>query len=232
LKKFLENKVLFFRHQTDDGKFYKLPPVKENEAEITDMIPGEKYLIQVNTASFGVESTEPLEVTQTVRKLLISLLSQRGWKYYNFIPEPNPVTNIASVIDSVNVTLEWPLPEGRIDFYFISWKLDEPINDPDDDEDEEESSSISRSGSKNISSTDVIQTSGKVGVLIGELIPGAKYSFEIYTTSHELKSDVTSLTTRTSKILYIIKILLVCLFNLLLLVLDCFLLLVNFYFLA
>lgn len=32
------------------------------------MIPGEKYVIQVNTASFGVESTEPLEVTQTVRK--------------------------------------------------------------------------------------------------------------------------------------------------------------------
>lgn len=57
-----------FRHQTDDGKFYKLPPVKENEAEITDMIPGDKYLIQVNTASFGVESTDPLEVTQTVRK--------------------------------------------------------------------------------------------------------------------------------------------------------------------
>lgn len=42
--------------------------MKENEAEITDMIPGDKYLIQVNTASFGVESTDPLEVTQTVRK--------------------------------------------------------------------------------------------------------------------------------------------------------------------
>jgi len=46
--------------------------VKENEAEITDMIPGDKYLIQVNTASFGVESTDPLEVTQTVRKSLFT----------------------------------------------------------------------------------------------------------------------------------------------------------------
>ena len=55
------------RYRTDI-KWYKLPPVRANEAEVTDMIPGEKYVIQVNTVSFGVESTEPLEVTQTVRK--------------------------------------------------------------------------------------------------------------------------------------------------------------------
>lgn len=34
------------------------------------MIPGEKYIIQVNTVSFGTESNEPLQVNQTVSEYL------------------------------------------------------------------------------------------------------------------------------------------------------------------
>jgi cadherin 5 type 2 (VE-cadherin) len=59
---------LFRYHTEEDNRLFKLPPVKENHANVLDMIPGEKYVIQVNTVSFGVESTEPLEVTQTVSK--------------------------------------------------------------------------------------------------------------------------------------------------------------------
>ncbi|CAB3367061.1 Hypothetical predicted protein [Cloeon dipterum] len=169
------------RHQTDDGKFYKLPAVKENETEIIDMIPGEKYLIQVNTASFGVESTDPPGVTQTI--------------------QPNGVSNIESLIDSVNVTLAWPKPEGRIDFYSIAWKLEEELNDPEEDEDNDEESPVPIAGSKNISTSDVVENNGKVSVLIGELIPGAKYSFLIYTTSHGQNSDVTEFVTRTMPLL-------------------------------
>ncbi|XP_059474266.1 tyrosine-protein phosphatase 10D [Neocloeon triangulifer] len=169
------------RHQTDDGKFYKLPPVKVNEAEITDMIAGEKYLIQVNTASFGVESTDPLEVTQTV--------------------QPNPVTNIVSLIDSVNVTLEWPKPEGRIDLYSIAWKLEEQLGEPEEEEGEGEEGRAPTSGNKTISSADVVELNGRVRVLVGELVPGAKYSLQIFTTSHGLKSEVTALTTRTMPLL-------------------------------
>jgi cadherin 5 type 2 (VE-cadherin) len=40
--------------------------VKEHEALVEDMTPGEKYRIQVNTVSYGVESNQPQEVTQTV----------------------------------------------------------------------------------------------------------------------------------------------------------------------
>lgn len=38
------------------------------EAEITDMTPGEKYTIQVNTVSYGVESSSPQQANHTVRK--------------------------------------------------------------------------------------------------------------------------------------------------------------------
>jgi hypothetical protein len=53
-----------------DERWFKLALVRENKANVTDMIPGEKYLIQVYTVSFGVESTEYLEVTQSIRKCL------------------------------------------------------------------------------------------------------------------------------------------------------------------
>jgi len=116
--------------------------------------------------------------------------------------EPNPVNIIEAAIDSANVTLKWPLPEGRIDFYIVSWKLEEPLGDLDNEDDDEENEKIIHSGSKNISSADVTQNDGKIGILIGELIPGAKYTFEVFTTSHGLKSETTALTSRTSKFLY------------------------------
>ena len=57
------------RYRTeDDPRWVKLPSVKVTEAEVADMTPGEKYTIQVNTVSFGVESLYPLHVNHTVRK--------------------------------------------------------------------------------------------------------------------------------------------------------------------
>lgn len=52
----------------DDPRWVKLPSVRETEAEVADMTPGEKYTIQVNTVSYGVESLYPLQVNHTVRK--------------------------------------------------------------------------------------------------------------------------------------------------------------------
>lgn len=78
-----------------------MPSVKTTEADVTDMTPGEKYTIQVNTVSYGVESPNPQQVNQTVR--------------------PNPVSNIAPLADSNNITLEWPRPEGRVETYIIHW---------------------------------------------------------------------------------------------------------------
>jgi receptor-type tyrosine-protein phosphatase beta len=57
------------RYRTeDDPRWVKLPSVKETEAEVADMTPGERYTIQVNTVSFGVESLYPLQVNHTIRK--------------------------------------------------------------------------------------------------------------------------------------------------------------------
>lgn len=65
------------------------------------MTPGEKYTIQINTVSYGVESEFPQFVNQTVR--------------------PNPVSNIALLVDSTNITLEWPRPDGRVETYILKW---------------------------------------------------------------------------------------------------------------
>lgn len=39
-----------------------------NEVKVTDMTPGERYTVQVNTGSHGVEGLHPLNVTHTTRK--------------------------------------------------------------------------------------------------------------------------------------------------------------------
>jgi receptor-type tyrosine-protein phosphatase beta len=110
---------------------------------------------------------------------------------------PNPVSNIAPLVDSTNVTLEWPRPEGRIDKYSISWQPDEP-EEIGEDEDEDEDHHRGGFGNKTIDgSTPIVD--GRVRVLIGDLMPGAKYLFKIFTTSYKLMSDITQLTTRTSK---------------------------------
>lgn len=90
------------RYRTESEKqWVRLPAVRSHEADVTDMTPGEKYTIQVNTVSFGVESPNPEQVNQTVR--------------------PNPVSNILPLADSTNITLEWPRPEGRIESYVLRW---------------------------------------------------------------------------------------------------------------
>lgn len=59
------------RYRTDsDRTWVRLPAVQTMEAEVTDMIPGERYTIQVNTVSYGLESNEPQQLNHTVRKYL------------------------------------------------------------------------------------------------------------------------------------------------------------------
>ncbi|XP_071631195.1 tyrosine-protein phosphatase 10D isoform X5 [Temnothorax longispinosus] len=159
------------RYRTeDDPRWVKLPSVRDTEAEVADMTPGEKYTIQVNTVSYGVESLYPLQVNHTVR--------------------PNPALNITPVIDSTNVTLEWPRPEGRIETYVIRWW---PVENPED------------SRTKNVSETNdvpdisfeenAVQTER---ILVSDLMPGVQYFFVVYTISYDLVSDITNLTTRTN----------------------------------
>ncbi|XP_011258051.1 tyrosine-protein phosphatase 10D isoform X4 [Camponotus floridanus] len=155
------------RYRTeDDPRWVKLPSVRDMEAEVADMTAGERYTIQINTVSYGVESLYPLQVNHTVR--------------------PNPVLNITPVIDSTNVTLEWPRPEGRIEIYVIRWW---PVKNPED------------SRSKNVSEKNVsdISFEGQIRkVLMSDLMPGVQYFFVVYTMSYDLVSDISNLTTRTN----------------------------------
>lgn len=59
------------RYRTEsDTQWVRLPsvPASSTEAEVTDMTAGERYTIQVNTVSAGVESLYPQQVNHTVRK--------------------------------------------------------------------------------------------------------------------------------------------------------------------
>lgn len=155
--------ALRYRTETE-RQWVRLPPLKDTEAEVTDLTPGERYTIQVNTVSYGLESNEPQQLNHTVR--------------------PNPVSNIAPLVDSNNVTLEWPRPEGRVEFYVMKWW---PTANPEQE--------IERNVTQNQN------TSGHVRVLIGELMPGIDYTFHIRAISYDLDSDLTILPIRTSKLL-------------------------------
>ncbi|XP_035899329.1 tyrosine-protein phosphatase 10D isoform X4 [Anopheles stephensi] len=165
------------RYRTESEKqWIRLPSVKATEADVTDMTPGEKYTIQVNTVSYGVESPNPQQVNQTVR--------------------PNPVSNIAPLVDSNNITLEFPRPEGRVETYIIHWW---PTEQPD------------QVSMKNFTETNtilpypgtlsddekVVEEPPLVRLLIGDLMSGVMYNFKIQTISYGLTSDLTKLQTRT-----------------------------------
>lgn len=146
----------------EDEKWTRLPPVKgATETEITDMTPGEKYLIQVNTVSYGVESMHPLQFNYTVR--------------------PNGVTGLIGLVDSANVTLEFPRPEGRIEYYLVYWKA--------------LSETPAQRLTKNVS--DANKDERNVRILIEDLMPGIKYHIDIQTASYGLESDVSNVELQT-----------------------------------
>lgn len=114
--------------------------------------------------------------------------------YIYLLLGPNPVSNIALLVDSTNITLEWPRREGRVETYMVSWWNADPAE------------SVLRL-SKNItnaqpSTSNIPENEIKpVKVLVGDLMPGVQYHFEIFTVSYNLESEKTKLTTRTSELL-------------------------------
>ncbi|KAK0159849.1 hypothetical protein PV327_010916 [Microctonus hyperodae] len=203
------------RYRTDDDQnWIKLPSVKETEAEVTDMTPGEKYTIQINTVSFGVESLFPLHVNHTV--------------------PPNAVLNITPIVDSTNVTLEFTRPDGRIEYFIIKWwPIEFPMdwkiknvsdnNNNDNNEKNDDNISINLDINHKIDNDEVnhddiddnnsdnaqidelfnqhrhrhIDNNKIEKFLIGDLMPGVNYGFSIMTISHNLMSALTNITART-----------------------------------
>lgn len=104
---------------------------------------------------------------------------------------PNPVLNITPVIDSTNVTLEWPRPEGRIEYYALKWW-------PADIPESIRAKNVTASSELSSTGYDDGVTVNIERILVDELIPGVEYSFSVYTVSYDLVSDTSSLKTRTS----------------------------------
>ncbi|CAH0628548.1 unnamed protein product [Chrysodeixis includens] len=82
-----------------------LPP-GASSAEIANMTHGEHYIIRLDAVSEDadgetVESEPPRTEEHTVR--------------------PNPVTNVEQLVDTRNLTLEWPRPGGRVEWYALRW---------------------------------------------------------------------------------------------------------------
>ena len=101
------------------------------------------------------------------------------------------MTNVTSVIDSTNVTLEWFRPEGRIEYYSLKWW---PTKNP---------RNIIKS--KNFTENHYAEefafndnAEHIERIVIGELFPGMEYSFSILTVSYNLESTIAVFTTRTS----------------------------------
>lgn len=96
---------------------------------------------------------------------------------------PNAVSNIVPVVDSNNVTLEWPRPEGRVETYIVRWR---------------ESTVPTHVNKRNVSQNQ--NGTAPIRLLVTDLMPGEEYVFDIQAISNSLESDVTILKTRTSKI--------------------------------
>lgn len=75
--------------------------------EVTDLMPGEKYILKVNTISNKVESVDAKEIEQTMY--------------------PNGIESVSHIISSNNITFRLITPLGRIDYYIIVYT---PTNDP------------------------------------------------------------------------------------------------------
>lgn len=103
--------------------------------------------------------------------------------------------NVTPVIDSTNVTLEWPRPEGRIEYYALKWW---PLDIPESIrvKNVTASSDLSGIGYEDGSSTPPNHNIERI--LVGDLMPGVEYVFTVFTVSYDLVSDITSLKTRTS----------------------------------
>lgn len=127
---------------------------------------------------------------------------------------PNPVSNIALLVDATNLTIQFPRPEGLIEYYSVEYILLKPPSPTDQNQTttlsswntaaEYSSSGLSTSGWKNFTdSGNAAGTSGTVTVNLGldDLISGAGYMLKVHTSSHSMFSDPVNLEAHTSELI-------------------------------
>ncbi|KAF7495092.1 Tyrosine-protein phosphatase 10D [Sarcoptes scabiei] len=95
---------------------------------------------------------------------------------------PNAIHNIKPKIDSHNITFEWLTPEGVIDYFNIIYN---PVNQPKLQE------------SRKINFFNGTRPEESVKVAIPNLKPGEEYSFRFFVVSFNVRSEGTTILTRT-----------------------------------
>ncbi|CAM1318251.1 Uncharacterised protein g6905 [Pycnogonum litorale] len=92
------------RHRlADRGNWTKFEARNVTTYIIPKLVTGERYIVQVKTVSYRVESARSQQVEQTV--------------------EPSRITEVRHILDSYNITFKWTVPEGRIDYYLIVYNV-------------------------------------------------------------------------------------------------------------
>lgn len=150
------------KYKTIESHFWRdLQPIETTNAELKDLEAGERYLIKVLSVSNKIESTESREVEQTMY--------------------PNSISDIKHILDSYNLTFQWSIPSGRVDYYIIVYNT---IRDP------------TLQQSKQISINNA-RTGQLVTAVIDLLQPGELYSFMFYAVSFNLRSEGIGMQLRT-----------------------------------
>ena len=157
--------VIRFRPGSQDSQWREVS-VSNARSEFTleDMAPGEMFSLQLDTASYHVVSGEPL-VTSTTTD-----------------PSPVSLTDLPPILEAENMTVQWPVPPGRVERYHISWQ---PVGDP-------ESVQYSEVAGDKVSGNQQVAR-----VLLDNLRPGLEYKVEVSTESHGRRSRAVRTNIRT-----------------------------------
>ena len=147
------------RESRQPRSWTEIPDINDTEYTLNDLLHGEQYEIEVDSVSHRVLSGVPLSIIQII--------------------EPEAIEAIVPLLDAENVTLTWPRPTGRVDFYHIKWHR---LSNPDD-----------------IRTKDIpgYNLADDFEILIEGLHPGVEYLFEITTEAHNLLSETTRKSVRT-----------------------------------
>lgn len=166
------------RYRTPRAPWRRLDPLPPSAdvAELANMTHGERYTVQLDTASEDaagetVDSGQPLSAEHTVR--------------------PKPVSDVALLADTRNVTLEWPRPAGRVEWYEVRWR---PADEDDAPAPADGAEGGAGGGARNVSAGE-----GGAGgrALLEDLLPGRGYEVSIASHSYNLSSDLFQTHTRT-----------------------------------
>lgn len=150
------------KFKTLESNYWReLNSINSTTTELKDLEAGERYLIKVASVSNKVESVNPRELEQTMY--------------------PNAIYEIKHIQDSYNLTFQWSMPAGRVDYYIIVYNT---VREP----------TSQQSKQVPVNNTRIGQI---ITAVIDGLRPGELYSFMFYAVSYNLRSEGVGMQLRT-----------------------------------